>query len=438
MKMGVNLGARVDQMYAIAAGITVGTAPMIWSNVIAFGPLDLRVAHLSGAITLMLVLLPRSSAVVKSSAVVGLGAIGTLTILGATLNAFTFENAFWPTSEIFRFTANLLIALAVVTALRSVDSVGARRMAWSIGGGLSWSLTVWLRSIEATDPGIVGAARATLTGRTHHLLYDIQLPALRTLYDDSIELGVRHSTIFSFLIAAAVMLLLSDQHPDDLRLRRASYTIACAVVIVTFLSSSRSGIAAIGLAGLAIVISRRHDLARRARTYVVLALAVGAGGTAVARSIQDRFTSDTDSFRNRQLNVSALLDGDWSVAGLESLPADLESPHNSLVEMAAGGGVLALLAAGLMISIVVAGLLPRRSASYPVLMLSSAVALRIATAARGSLDTAALIALAIVIVSLSSQSARASTSSRSADIASEASMRRPMVPLSVSAWRRYP
>lgn len=434
----MNLGARIDQMHTIAAGVTVGTAPMIWSNVVPLGPLDLRAAHLAGAITLLLVLLPRSSAVVRSSTVIGLGSIGLLTVLGATFNAFAFQDAFWPTSELLRLIANLLIALAVVSSLTSLDSLGARRMGWATGAALSCSLGVWLRALELSDPGIVGAIRATLSGRTRHLLYDVHLPALQRLYGDGIELGVRHSIIFGFLIAVAVLTILSNQCPQDRWLRVASRVFAVTVMGTTVLSSSRSGLAALILAGLAFAVSRRHVFASQARAYAMTAMAIGIGATTVFDGLQARFTDDTESFKNRQLNASVLLDGEWSLAGLPALPATLESPHNSFIEMAAGGGLLALVASGLVALIALAGLAPRRSASLPVLLLSSAVILRMATAARGSLDTSAMIALAVVIVSLSAQSATARTSWRSSAKASSTRTTRPISPMPSRAWKRYP
>lgn len=395
----VTTTARLDRLIACTAGLALGTTPMLWKSIIAFGSLDVRPAHLAGAITLALVLLPSSTAKIRLNAVLGLGAIGTLTVVGAAINSFIYVDAFWPTSELVRFIANLLIALAVVSALPLSDPANARRMGWATSAGLVWALGVWLNSIASTQHGLDGAALAVLRGNTNHLLFGIQLPAMRSLYHDGIMLGTRHGVIFGFLVGASMLHMLTGAAPQDRWLRRVARAISVVVLVTTLLSSSRSAFAMLALAAVVYSISRRAEFVRLGRTYVVAAVCTLIAGTTVASGLLSRFTSDTDSFQSRQGDLTELLDGDWSLAGLNALPAGVNPPHNSFVEMAAGGGALALLAALTVAFLAGLALWPRRSTGLTVFLLASAVLVRIVTAARGSLDTAALLAFAVVLIS---------------------------------------
>lgn len=395
----VTTTARLDRLIACTAGLALGTTPMLWNSIIAFGALDVRPAHLAGAITLALVLLPNTTAQLRRNAVLGLGAIGTLTVVGAAINSFVYVDAFWPASELVRFIANLLIALAVVSALPLNDPANARRMGWATSAGLVWALAVWLNSIASTQHGLDGAAVAVLRGRTNHLLYGIQLPAMRTLYHDGIMLGTRHGVIFGFLVGTAVLHMLTGAAPNDRWLRRVARAISVVVLVTTLLSSSRSAFAMLALAAVVYSVSRRAEFALLSRTYVVAAVCSLIAGTTVASGLLSRFTSDTDSFQSRQGDLTGLLNADWSLAGLGALPPGVNSPHNSFVEMAAGGGALALLAAFTVAALAGRALWPRSSTGLTVFLLASAVLVRVVTAARGSLDTAALLAFAVVLIS---------------------------------------
>ena len=394
----------LDRLIALTAGLALGTTPMLWSSIITFGTLDVRPAHLAGAITLTLVLLPRSTAQLRPGAMLGLGAIGTLTVVGAAINSFAYVDAFWPTSEILRFIANLLIALAVVSALPLNDPRNARRMGWATSAGLIWGLGVWLASIAGTQPGLDGAALAVLQGRTNHLLYGIQLPAMRSLFHEEVLLGTRHGAIFGFLVGAAMLHMLAGAAPKDRWLQRTARAISVVVLVTTLLSSSRSAFAMLALAATMYTISRRAEFSRLGRTYVAAAVCSLLAGTTVASGLLSRFTSDTASFQSRQGDLSELLHDDWSLAGLGALSADVSPPHNSFVEMAAGGGALALLAAVIVAFVSGAALWPRPTTGLTIFLLASAVLLRSITAARGSLDTAALLAFAMVLISSPTQS----------------------------------
>lgn len=404
----------VDGLTASSAGATLGTVPMLWSSLVTIGPLDLRPAHAFGLLTLALVLLPRSSARIRTHNAACLGVIGTLALVGAATNALVHVDAFWPTSELVRLVVNLVIALAVCSAIPFRDDAGIRAMGWATSCGLGWSLFVWLSAIAGTAPGLSGAIADVLLGRNHHLLYEIQLPAMRTLYHDEILLGTRHGIVFGFLVAAALLHLLTGA-VDDRRLRIVARSLATVVLFTTVLSSSRSAFAALIIATLSYGLSRRRELARLGWSYAAIAAVVVIGGTSVASGLVARFTQDTASFRSRQGDASTLLQADWSIAGLPALDPEMNSPHNSFIEMAAGGGIAGLLAATLIAAIATAGLWPRRSTGFTVILLAAVVLVRGVTAARGSLDTAALLALAVVVMATpwpNVQRARSDTKAR--------------------------
>ncbi len=430
---------------ALAAGATVGTLPMIWATVISSGGLSLRPSHVFGMLTLGLVAVSGERSKLPMRSVVLASLVAGLVVLGVAANAAWFDSGFWPLSEVVRFGVNIAIGLAVAAVVADLDEVDARRFTIGACGGLFVALGVWGMALAASPIGLGGLLAAAGRGDTRAVLFDAHLPAIRSLQGAEVLLGARHGAIFGFITAAAFILVVRgmsdrretgtgvtdepDRVPDLLSF--AASVASVAVVIVTVLSLSRSGILALVLGAVVWLAVKRHDLLWNAWVYVGGAALVAVGVTSLAGGLNERLFQDTDSLSSRQVNVSEVLESDWTVFGSPRLAADVDSPHNMVIELAAAGGIPTLVGAIVIVAVVGLGLITASRRSPAVTMLAIVVIVRLLSAARGSLDTAGVVAL-LSFVALD-QLATASTSWSSDASASVGETASPTRPLSVSA-----
>ncbi len=437
---------RVVQGRALAAGLTVGTLPMIWVTLVSVAGLNLRPSHVFGAITLssFAVRLPRGVPMRTWLVAVVLSGLVTL---GAAVNVAWFGVGFWPVSELGRLGINLLIGVGIASCIVEVvrEPKLMRVFVRSALVGVVLALAFWIRALASSPLGLDGVLGAAGRGDARAILFDAHLPAIRSLHGSDVLLGTRHGAIFGFLVAIAIChaaLTHVESHPVDLPdgalpfdFTKTLLSIATLTVsIITVLSLSRSAIVAMSLGGAIWLAVRRRELVWNAWVYVGAAALVAVGVTSLAAGLGERLFQDTESLSTRQTNASEVLEGEWSLFGSPRLPADTDSPHNMIIEFAAAGGVIGIVASMLIVGVVAFGVLTATRRPPVVTLLAVVVLVRLLSAARGTLDTSAVVAF-VVFVALATRAAdqpSASTSWRSASSAWRIDTAGPHAPLSVS------
>ncbi len=387
----------IERARAFTAGATIGSLPMIWYAVLDTGGLNLRASHVFGFLTLGLILLPgRTPAIDGRTLALGVLMAG-LIVFGATGNLAWFGTGYWRLSEVFRFLTNVAIGLGVTVAFLE----GIRRAPAQLLLGLlittAAAMVWWVLALAGTPIGLGGLVSAFARGDTRAVLFDAHLPAIRSLHGDQVLLGARHGAVFGFLTAAAVAHIVLARHefgPTARRLARATTGFAALLAVV---SLSRSAMLALALGGLVWLYVKRDELLWNPAVYAATALTLVAALSTLASGLGERLFSDTDSLTSRGDNASEVLAAEWTLLGSPRLPEGTDSPHNMLIEFAAAGGIPMLLAGVLIVAVVIVGVLtaPRRSPA--VTMLAIVVLVRLLSAARGSLDTAAVIALLLFV-----------------------------------------
>ncbi len=400
---------------------------MIWQSLGTVGGLNIRPTLLFGLLAAALYLILDDRPRFDSHVVVVAAVIAGLVLIGVAANESWYQSGYWPSGETIRFVTNIALAVAISAILATADRASARVIACFISLSLVVSLGIYIVALDRSPLGLVGLVSALRSGNTRAVLFEAHLPALRQLHGSRVELGIRHGAVFGFITAVGFLQLMTiratqpidagnldvPRHPRraDSALRGSSAALSLTVTLLAAISLSRSAILALLLVGLAWLVINRADALFNIWIYAGGAALVFVGATSLAAGFGQRLFQDNASLASRQVNVGDVLASEWTIVGSPQFVAELDSPHNTLVEFAAAGGVLAF-AAGLIIMVIAAfGVARLHRQSPPLTLLAVVVAVRLLSAGRGSLDSTALMALiAYVALAQPQSAARARTS----------------------------